>query len=93
MSSIQSDEVRIPRHAREAVARHETVLVFNRERPVLALVHPDDIAPTPHRYGRPVSSVAADLALLPEPDPAFASDMSDVLRLVGPSPEDPWARS
>lgn len=93
MSSIQSDEVRIPRHAREAVARHETVLVFNRERPVLALVHPDDIAPSSHRHGRPVSAAAADLAALPEPDPQFAVDMSDVLQLIGPPPEDPWARS
>lgn len=93
VSRIQSDEVRIPRHAREAVARHETVLVLNRERPVLALVHPDDIGPSSHRHGRPVSAVAADLATLPEPDPEFASDMSEVLRLIGPPPEDPWARS
>ena len=28
-----------------------------------------------------------------EPDPAFASDMADVLRSVGRVPQDPWARS
>src|SRR5580692_7643257 len=34
MTTIRAEDVRIPRHAREAVARHELVVVANRERPV-----------------------------------------------------------
>ena len=67
MPGISSDEVRIPRHVREAVARHETVVVFNRERAVLALVHPDDVDPLSTQYGRPVRSVAAVLGSVPGP--------------------------
>jgi hypothetical protein len=93
MPGLSSDEVRIPRHAREAVARHETVVVFNRERAVLALVHPDDIGHPSTPHGRPVRAVAEALRSAPEPDPAFASDMADVLRSVGRVPQDPWARS
>jgi hypothetical protein len=92
MSAISSDQVRIPRRAREAVARHETVVVFNRERAVLALVHPDDVSPRP-TFGRSVRAVAASLSRLPEPDPAFASDMAEVMRSIGAVPGDPWARS
>ena len=93
MSSISGDEVRIPRHAREAVARHETVVVFNRERAVLALVHPDDARPSSTSQGRPVRAITAILESLPPPDPAFADDLTEVLRSVGPVPEDPWAYS
>ena len=93
MSSINADEVRIPRLARDAVARHETVVVINRERPVLALVHPDDVAPATAPRGRAMGALAAALRVLPDPDPAFADDMEEVLRSVGPGPDDPWAPS
>lgn len=94
VSSISSDEVRIPRHARDAIARHETVVVFNRERPVVALVHPDDAsanAASPRR--RSLRSVADALRALPAPDAAFADDMTEVMRSEGTMPEDPWAPS
>ena len=93
MTSLNSDEVRIPRRAREAVARHEQVLVFNRERPVFAIVHPDDVAPPSRtRRGRAVSEIAAALAGVAPPDPGFESDMEDVLRSVGAMPGSPWER-
>ena len=44
MTTIRAEDVRIPRHAREAVARHERVTVMNRERPAFVIVHPDDTA-------------------------------------------------
>ena len=94
MGTINADEVRIPRSVRDAVGRHEQVVVLNRERPVLAIVHPDDL---PHfgtrRRGRAVREIAALLAGVPAPDPDFAKDMDAVLDSVGPVPEDPWERS
>jgi hypothetical protein len=93
MPSISSDEVRVPRHVRKAVARHEAVVVLNRGRPVLALVHPDDIDLRSDRRGRSVRAVTNELRALPNPDAAFADDMDDVLRAVGRASDDPWAQS
>jgi hypothetical protein len=94
VATINADQVRIPRSAREAVARHERVVVFNRERPVLAIVHPDDLpAPPARRRGRPVREIASMLAGAPAPDPGFATDMRDILDSAGSMPEDPWAQS
>lgn len=95
MATIKADEVRIPRGAREAVARHEDVVVVNRERPAFVIVHPDDRAPTAPALarGRPLAIALAMLAQAAPPDPAFAEDMQAVLDAVGPVPDDPWARS
>ena len=89
MTTINSEEVRIPRRAREAVARHEPVVVLNRERPVLAIVHPDTLEPLRPR-GQLVREVAARLAGCASPDPAFAIDMEAVVRSIGPVPGEPW---
>ncbi len=94
MATINADEVRIPRSVREAVTRHEQVVVLNRERPVLAIVHPDDLARSgTRRRGRAVREIASLLANAPAPDPEFAKDMDAVLGSVGSVPEDPWQRS
>jgi len=94
MATINADEVRIPRRVREAVTRHEQVVVLNRERPVLALVHPDDVPQSgARRRGRPAGEIASLLSGVPAPDPDFATDMDAVLRSVGSAPEDPWERS
>jgi hypothetical protein len=95
MTTIRAEDVRIPRHAREAVARHEHVVVVNRERPAFVIVHPDDTAATtlPARRGRPLGEALGLLASSALPDPDFADDMEAVLRDIGPSPDDPWARS
>jgi len=94
METIRADEVRIPRRIREAVSRHEQVVVLNRERPVLAIVHPDDVRTAGSRgRGRPVRDVVAALAGVPEPDPDFVGDMEAVRRSVGAGPEDPWESS
>jgi hypothetical protein len=95
MTTIRSEEVRIPRRAREAVARHEEVVVVNRERPAYVIVHPDDRVATarPVRRGRPLGEALALLANAAAPDPDFADDMEAVLADVGPSPDDPWAPS
>ncbi|MGH9066774.1 MAG: hypothetical protein ACRD0J_04680 [Acidimicrobiales bacterium] len=91
---MSSDEVRIPRRAREAVARHERVVILNRERPVLALVHPDNLVwPGAGRRGRPVQDIVSRLAGLPAPDPDFAGDMTAVLDSIGPQPESAWGQS
>ncbi|HEV2360149.1 MAG TPA: hypothetical protein VGS21_00450 [Acidimicrobiales bacterium] len=93
MARTSSDEVRIPRYAREAVARHETVVVFNRERAVLALVHPDDADLALVPRGRPLSNLVEALRALPSPDSSFGDDMEELVSLQGTAPEDPWARS
>lgn len=94
MATINADEVRIPRSVRDAVTRHEQVVVLNRERPVLAIVHPDDLPQSStKRRGRAVRDIASLLAGAPAPDPDFAKDMEAVLGSVGSAPEDPWQRS
>jgi hypothetical protein len=94
MASIKAEEVRIPRRAREAVAHHEEVVVFNRERAAYVIVHPDDHRRVPaSRRGRPLKEALALLAQAASPDPAFAADMEAVLDSVGPTPADPWAQS
>lgn len=82
MVTIRAEEVRIPRRAREAVARHEEVVVLNRERPAFVIVHPDDHGHTARR-GRPLRDALAILAKAAPPDPEFAVDMEVVLDAVG----------
>ena len=91
MTELNADEVRIPKRAREAVARHERVIVYNRERAVLAIVHPDDVAsPSRRSRGRRVADIAEALSGVAPPDPDFADDMERVLGSVGRVPEVPW---
>jgi hypothetical protein len=95
MTTISAQDVRIPRHAREAVAHHEEVVVVNRERPAYVILHPDDHAraSASGRRGRPLREALAMLGQTAPPDPAFAEDMRAVLDFVGPAPSDPWPRS
>jgi hypothetical protein len=95
MTTIRAEEVRIPRHARDAVARHERVVVVNHERPAFVIVHPDDTAagPSAMRRGRPLREALGLLAGAALPDAGFADDMEAVLSDVGPLPDDPWAHS
>lgn len=94
MTTLNADEVRIPRRARDAVAHHEEVVVLNRERPAFVIVHPDDHRrKAPARRGRPLRDALHALAQAAPPDPDFATDMEAVLGAVGPAPSDPWARS
>jgi hypothetical protein len=94
MTTLKAEEIRIPRRAREAVAHHEEVVVFNRERPAYVIVHPDDrgrVAAA--RRGRPLREALSLLTRAAPPDPGFAEDMEAVLDDVGPVPADPWALS
>ena len=94
MATIRSEDVRIPRHAREAVARHEKVVVANHGRPAMVIVHPDDaVGSGPAHRGRPLGEALGLLAGAAPPDPGFADDMEAVLADVGPTPGNPWARS
>jgi hypothetical protein len=95
MARLRAEEVRIPRHAREAVARHEAVVVLNRERPVYVIVNPEDHTADTRatRRGRPIGEALSLLGESALPDPAFAEDMEAILATVGSGPDDPWARS
>lgn len=95
MVTVRADEVRIPRHAREALARHEDVVVLNHERPTYVIVNSEDHAkasrPTPTR--RPLREALAILCLAAPPDPSFAEDLEEILGAVGPTPNSPWEPS
>jgi hypothetical protein len=93
MATVKADEVRIPKSVRDAVSRHERVLVLSRDHPVLAIVHPDDAPGLPAPRGVPVRELGLRLASLPVPDEEFAADMAEVLELAGEAPEDPWGQS
>jgi hypothetical protein len=77
------------------LARHEEVVVLNRERPAYVIVNPEDHAAAsgPPRRGRPLREALSVLANAAPPDPGFADDMEKVLGSVGPEPGDPWAPS
>lgn len=94
MNTISADDVRIPRRAREAVARHEEVLVLNRERPVCVLSHPDDRHGSgAHRHGRRLADALEILAGAPLPDNRLGRDLEAIRESVGPVPADPWEQS
>ncbi len=95
MTTIRAEEVRIPRKAREALARHEEVVVLNRERPTYVIVNSEDrtAASGRSRQGRPLLEALTLLTNAALPDPDFADDMEMVLDTIGPIPGDPWAPS
>jgi hypothetical protein len=93
MATVKADEVRIPRRAREAVAKHEKVVVMNRERATFVILHPADDSPGLAARGRRLGDALAVLAQSAPPDASFTEDMEAVLEAIGPSPADPWARS
>jgi hypothetical protein len=74
---------------------HNRVVVVNHERPTFVIMHPDDTAASPSsaRRGRPLREALGLLVNAARPDPYFADDMEAVLADVGPTPDDPWARS
>lgn len=57
--NVAASEVRVPEHARAAVAQHRPVCVVSHDRPRYVILHPDDFALLSpmlerHREGRPV---------------------------------------
>jgi hypothetical protein len=94
MTTIKAEDVRIPREVREALARHEEVVVLNRERPVYVILNPDDRRERGElALGRPLADALALMAAAPLPDDRFGEDMRAVLDAVGEMPDDPWAHS
>jgi hypothetical protein len=94
VTTINAEDVRIPREVREALARHEEVVVLNRERPVYVILNPEDRRTqlgTP--IGRPLNEALALMAAAPLPDEDFVRDMDAVRESVGEMPKDPWERS
>jgi len=92
VTTLPADAVRIPKSAREALARHEVVVVMNRERPAFVLVNPEDHARPMEGRGRPARDAMALLMALPPADPEFVADMEAVLESAGDVPESPWER-
>ena len=92
-TTINADDVRIPRRARDALARHEEVVVLNRERPAYVLLNPEDHARASRTAGRGrrVRDALAILAGAALPDESFEADMTAVIDAAGPMPGDPWA--
>ncbi|MGH7868311.1 MAG: hypothetical protein ACREP9_11985 [Candidatus Dormibacteraceae bacterium] len=92
---VRANDVRIPPAARQALARHEQVVVLSHDRPSFVIVHPDDYPTTAvsHRQGRSLGEVIKMLSTAPPPDPAFADDLEFVQASIGPVPIDPWESS
>lgn len=95
MTSISANDVRIPATAREAIARHERVMVLNHGRPAFVITNPEDIenGSRPAPRGRPLSEAVAVLAAAARPDRLFMRDLEHVLASVGATPVDPWELS
>ena len=95
MTTINAEEVRIPRKAREALARHEEVVVLNRDRPVYVLSNPEDrrSASKSMVKGRPLRESMAILTAAPLPDARFGADLEAIRDAVGQIPAHPWAHS
>jgi hypothetical protein len=93
--TIQSDDIRIPKSARDAIANHDHVVVLNRERPAFVILNPDDYSRSkevPSR-GRPLTEALALLRGAPLPDDNFAKDLEAVRAAVGLAASDPWEPS
>lgn len=93
MTVIRAEETRIPRYARDAVDRHEKVVVLNHDRPAFVIVHPDDLpAGSTKRRGRRLGEALRLLGSTAPPDPEFGNDLEAVHNESGAMPDDPWAR-
>lgn len=95
VATINADDVRVPRRAREALARHEEVVVLNRDRPVYVLSNPEDrLRPSGQTgRGRPLRQAIGILAGAPLPDQRFGDDLRAVRDIIGAIPPDPWPPS
>ncbi|MEV0061858.1 hypothetical protein [Nocardia sp. NPDC050718] len=91
MTTIRAEEARLPRRAKEAVDRHERVVVESHGRPAYVIVHPDEYPDSGRRRGRSMSEAIRLLTSAATPDPEFGDDLEAVRGAVGPMPEDPWA--
>ncbi len=99
MTTITANDVRIPSAAREALAKHEAVMVLSHGRPAYVIVSPDAY----EARGRPLAGSAsggrrlrealAILAAAPGPDPRFGDDLESIRASVGAMPADPWGHS
>jgi hypothetical protein len=96
VTTIPANDVRIPAAAREALARHEAVMVLSHGRPVYVIVNPDvyEAEPAGSRIrGRRLRDAVAILADAPRPDPEFGNDLEAIRKSIGVMPSDPWERS
>jgi len=96
MVVIDANNVTIPAAARDALARHDEVVVLNHGRPAYVIVHRDDYersSPRTPARGRRLGEALEILGSAPLPDPAFADDLEAVRESVGAVPLDPWERS
>jgi len=95
VKTVRSNDFRIPAAAREALERHEEVLVVSHDRPVFVISSASDHpagAPMAPRGRRLVDAVAL-LTRAPFPDGEFGTDLESVRAATGPVPPDPWAPS
>jgi hypothetical protein len=96
MTTVDANNVRIPVEAREALAKHEEVVVLHHGQPAYVIVNREDWTranpKTPGR-GRRLDEALEILTSAPLPDPAFGEDMTTIRELAGETPLDPWEPS
>jgi PHD/YefM family antitoxin component YafN of YafNO toxin-antitoxin module len=99
VTTIPANDVRIPSAAREALARHEPVMVLSHGRPAYVIVSPDAYdarrqpLAAPVSRGRRLRDALEILETAPRPDPQFGDDLEAVRASPGSVPTDPWERS
>ncbi|MFB7878058.1 hypothetical protein ACFC06_22650 [Nocardia sp. NPDC056064] len=90
MTTIRAEEMRLPRRAKDAVDRHERVVVLSHDRPAYVIVHPDEYPENGRRRGRSMSEALRLFTSAATPDPEFGDDLEAVRDAVGQLAEDPW---
>ncbi len=92
MLKLNAESIRIPKEAREAVLRHETVIISSHEHPILALVNVDDIQGKGglDQVGKPFGAIVNELANIALPDLEYFEDLKNINCLQEQSPLNPW---
>lgn len=89
---LNAEEVRIPKKAREALLRHEKVVVLSHERPILAIVNIDDIQSdrSVGHFEKSFGVILNELRNIPFPDRDYFKELKDINEHQDLLPRDPW---
>ncbi len=92
MLKLTAEDIRIPKIAREAILRHEKVIVSSHEYPILAILNIDDIG-TDNNYdqvGKSFGAILNELKNIPLPDEGYFKELANINVSQEFSPTNPW---